>query len=597
MKTFWSRSGKCLFGIMGVTLVFGLVCAISIRGEIPMKINYQQTNGSTLSLLPFPWTPSWSPSGFILGYTSSVVPYGQITNTYTSLCGGGYWRILEWNTAPNEPGAVLCPGDEVNCQECLGVRICDNTSHNCNGNCSGECCLENAQQSVRVAKKLLNGIPCIELAQDNSKRGDVCLHYNCQRPAYCLFIDPTAPNSCIPPGDNYASPCLNDMVSLTPEVLMYLSYVGAGASCPQLPDCDPPVKYADLKFGLYFCNSSECFYSEIFCYKSRGMDEACSWFPDLSLRATSCPITNFNNYESLTPGGPARYYAPDILSNIKWVIQNGPFNFSDKNLCNWHFANYYIGWESMGRMFFDAFISDIDLTCQVTDEWRNHDDDGDGMSNGWELDHGSNPFRPETPTPTPTNTPTRTKTPTPTITPTPTPVNRIPNPGFEDDPPDYWNKNLDELDSPSKIFLHSTELHHDTGFASCKFLDPTADYSARAIRSNYGTDYVPVTPGYQYKASCYYYLRQDTPGSIATETHFRFRMEWWNNAGNFISWYPGGNTGITCAAFGPPWIQVSYHNVVAPAGAAYMTLRAECREDQNWNNDLFVDDFFADREY
>ena len=41
MKTFWSKSGKRLFGIMGAILVSGLVCATNVRGEIPRKINYQ----------------------------------------------------------------------------------------------------------------------------------------------------------------------------------------------------------------------------------------------------------------------------------------------------------------------------------------------------------------------------------------------------------------------------------------------------------------------------------------------------------------------------------------------------------------------------
>ncbi len=174
---------------------------------------------------------------------------------------------------------------------------------------------------------------------------------------------------------------------------------------------------------------------------------------------------------------------------------------------------------------------------------------------------------------------------TPTPTPTPTPVNLICNPSFEADPPTDWTKI--EGSAGSKIFLYCTDVALD-GVSSCRFADPTSDYSARAVRSNYA----PITAGEDYNVSGWYYLKYEYAESVASETHYRFRVEWWDSNWNFLSWYPSGNTGITCAAFNT-WTQVSYDNVVAPQNAAYMTLRNECREDVNWNNDLYIDNFFA----
>lgn len=78
MKTFWSKSGKRLFGIAGVILVSGLVCATNVRGEIPRKINYQ---------------------GVLTDLSGSPMPDGQyqmIFKIYNAATGGTPLWTEEW---------------------------------------------------------------------------------------------------------------------------------------------------------------------------------------------------------------------------------------------------------------------------------------------------------------------------------------------------------------------------------------------------------------------------------------------------------------------------------------------------------------------
>ena len=178
---------------------------------------------------------------------------------------------------------------------------------------------------------------------------------------------------------------------------------------------------------------------------------------------------------------------------------------------------------------------------------------------------------------------------TPTPTPTSTPVNQICNPSFETPTPTCWNKEVTKYDAESMIDLNNTERAR-SGSKSCKYDNPTANYFARDIRS----DYIPVTPGDEWQATCYYYLNQDTPGSAAGDTHVRFRMEWWDTNGDPLTpnWYPAGDDGIDCANFGN-WNAITYNNVTVPTGSATMTLRAFCREVVTNDNDFWLDDFSA----
>ena len=173
--------------------------------------------------------------------------------------------------------------------------------------------------------------------------------------------------------------------------------------------------------------------------------------------------------------------------------------------------------------------------------------------------------------------------------PTPTPTNQVCNPSFETPTPTCWNKEVTEDDAESMIDLNNTERAH-SGSKSCKYDNPTANYFARDIRS----DYISVSPGDTWDFACYYYLNQDMPESSASDTHVRFRIEWWDSSNNSLTpnWYPTGDTGINCANFGS-WNAITYSDVTIPTGAATMTLRAFCREVVNNNNDLWLDDFSA----
>lgn len=173
--------------------------------------------------------------------------------------------------------------------------------------------------------------------------------------------------------------------------------------------------------------------------------------------------------------------------------------------------------------------------------------------------------------------------------PTPTPVNQVYNPSFEIFGSPGWDQTVTEEDAESMIDLNNSEVAH-SGSKSGKFDNPTANYYARDIRS----DYISVQQGETWDFACYYYLSQDTPESSAGDTHVRFRIEWWDSNYDPLdpNWYPTGTTGIDCAGF-DNWYAITYNDVTIPSGAAKMTLRAFGREVVNNNNDLWLDDFSA----
>lgn len=179
-------------------------------------------------------------------------------------------------------------------------------------------------------------------------------------------------------------------------------------------------------------------------------------------------------------------------------------------------------------------------------------------------------------------TPDITPPPTPTPTPTPTPMlSLVCNPSFEDCPYfTYWQK----IGASSKIGCSSEEARD--GKYSCKFTDPTSDYSGRGIRSCR----MAIVGGRPYDVAGSFQVK-GVNGRVG-DTHLRFRVEWWDSYGNLIYRYPGGTTGFPLAAF-DIWVEKMYPYLVAPKNAAFMTLLIECREVVNNHNDVYVDYFLV----
>ncbi len=158
--------------------------------------------------------------------------------------------------------------------------------------------------------------------------------------------------------------------------------------------------------------------------------------------------------------------------------------------------------------------------------------------------------------------------------------NLIQNYSFED-----GFNNWTEIGTESYI-TNSTAQEH-TGTHSCRFVNPTADFSGRGIKS----DNVAVTAGNVYDLWGWFYVSKDSDPSSITDTDIRLRV-FWLKSDQSTPCDPASNPnqlGWSLSSFNA-WTKNEFNSITAPSEAAYAYVLVECKETGGDDNDVFIDD-------
>lgn len=167
----------------------------------------------------------------------------------------------------------------------------------------------------------------------------------------------------------------------------------------------------------------------------------------------------------------------------------------------------------------------------------------------------------------------------------------IPNDSFEGNssPPigssfDNWY----EIGTQSGI-THSS-AQSNSGTWSCRFTNPTTSYDARGVRSFQ----IDVEGGKVYKVGCWGYLVDENSLVYSSTISWLWvSIEWFDAESSPCDPPQNPSDGTTFTEFGI-WTEFSTADITAPSNAVTATIYIRCKEDQNANNDIYVDDVFLD---